>query len=288
MYYLFESLDLSNYNSGSVQAMLNRNFIADVPVVVPDLPEQRRISGVLRRIDDLIAANESLAANLSETARLTAANWMAALGGPPTKPLTDCCTVTKGYSYKSTELVGGSDTLLNLKNIGRGGVFKRSGFKPLMSSRYKQEQILHADDVVVSMTDLTQNRDVIARPVRVPDASVQGAMVASLDLVILRPKAGYSSAFLYAALVQDRFREFALGYCNGTTVLHLSPRVFDDYLVPDFAPEQLSDLAVALRAIHAQQDACHDEIGDLRMVRDRLLRPLMSGEVRVRELERVR
>ena len=142
------------------------------------------------------------------------------------------CIVTKGFSYKSAELVEGSDTLINLKNMGRGGIFEHRGFKPLTPDRYKESQVVRPGEVVVSMTDLTQNRDVVARPIRVPDVAVAGRMIASLDLAIVRPVNGFSNEFLAAVLAQEDFHEFALGYCNGTTVVHMSAKAFEDYRLP--------------------------------------------------------
>ena len=40
LYYLFMVMDLSGYNSGSVQPMLNRNYISEIPVQVPSIKEQ--------------------------------------------------------------------------------------------------------------------------------------------------------------------------------------------------------------------------------------------------------
>lgn len=60
VYYLFESLDLSGFDSGSVQPMLNRNYIAQVPLLVPPLPEQRAIAEVLGALDDKIESNRRI------------------------------------------------------------------------------------------------------------------------------------------------------------------------------------------------------------------------------------
>lgn len=55
-YYWFLATDLTSYNSGSVQPMLNRNYIAKVPIMVPPLTEQQRIAATLSAIDDKIAS----------------------------------------------------------------------------------------------------------------------------------------------------------------------------------------------------------------------------------------
>lgn len=71
IYYLFQTLDLTGFNSGSVQAMLNRNFISNVPIPVPPLAEQQRIAAVLRAIDDLIETDRALQQGALASAKAT-------------------------------------------------------------------------------------------------------------------------------------------------------------------------------------------------------------------------
>lgn len=61
VYYWFLANDLSRFNSGSVQPMLNRNYIAGVEVLRPPLPEQQAISGTLGVLDAKIESNIRLA-----------------------------------------------------------------------------------------------------------------------------------------------------------------------------------------------------------------------------------
>lgn len=283
VFHLFETLDLGGYNSGSVQAMLNRNYIAGVPVRLPDADEQTRIAGVIGRIDELIDTNLKVTEALGATTKAVALRFMESVSDRPTATLFDFCTVTKGYSYRSAELVSGGDTFVNLKNIGRGGTFEERGFKPITPVRAKPSQVLSPGDIVVSMTDLTQDREVIARPVRIPDVAVPGRMIASLDLAVVRPTNGHSREFLAAALDSEDFHSFALGYCNGTTVLHLSPRVFEDYRLPLVRPHEQTEFAETISAFNAQADALSNEIADLMSTREALLPLLMSGRVRVRK-----
>ena len=57
LFHVFETIDLSGYNSGSAQPTLNRNYIASIPIMVPPLATQRAIAEVLGALDDKIAAN---------------------------------------------------------------------------------------------------------------------------------------------------------------------------------------------------------------------------------------
>lgn len=253
--------------------------LRSIRVEVPALEVQQSIAKSLGSFDALLEQNRALAGDIAALASTVAERFMLAVRERPTRPLTEIATITRGFSYKSAELVAGADTLVNLKNIGRGGTFERRGFKPLTTERYKPAQVLTHGDVVVSMTDLTQNREVIARPVRVPRTSTSGRMVASLDLSVVRPREGYTREFLAALLAQPRFHSFAKGYCNGTTVLHMSARVFDDYEVPVVEPKEVEELTASLQSLYAQHDACMTEIDDLIQVRDDLLPMLVSGLV---------
>lgn len=273
-----------SHSTGTTNLGLPREDFLAYPVLLPSLNEQQRIAGVLGALNDLIETNRVHADRLNELAKAASTRFISSVADRTTVPLSRFCSATKGFSYKSTELADGADILVNLKNIGRGGIFQRRGFKRLNSERYKEAQVVIPGDIVVSMTDLTQNRDVVARPVRVPAVHTPGRMVASLDLSIVRPKNGYSREFLAAALAQEDFHTFALGYCNGTTVVHLSGRVFDDYELPDVTPEETVEIAAVLSALNMQADACTSEIDELIAVRDKLLPLLISGRVRVREV----
>ena len=288
LYYRLSAPDVRNLIEGMHVGTLIPHFkkgdFGKLKFPVHPLPQQRRIAKVLGALDDLIESNLAQVEHLNGLAKVVSAKFMSTLANRKTVPLSNFCSATKGFSYKSTELGEGADTLVNLKNIGKGGRFERRGFKRLNSIRYKPAQVVVPGDLIVSMTDLTQNRDVVARPVRVPAVHTSGLMVASLDLAILRPENGYSREFLVAALSQDDFHIFALGYCNGTTVVHLNPRVFGDYQLPNVAPSETTEINAVLSALNAQADACTSAVRELTKVRDQLLPLLMSGRVCVAEV----
>ncbi|MHB1164367.1 MAG: restriction endonuclease subunit S [Candidatus Nanopelagicales bacterium] len=67
-YFWFLATDLTAYNSGSVQPMLNRNYIANVVVDVPPNLEQQAIAATLGALDDKIESNRRTSALLLELA----------------------------------------------------------------------------------------------------------------------------------------------------------------------------------------------------------------------------
>ncbi|MFR9066015.1 MAG: hypothetical protein ACLVJH_02890 [Faecalibacterium prausnitzii] len=54
-------------------------------------------------------------------------------------------------------------------------------------------------------------------------------IIFSMDLVKVLPKKENVSKFLLAAILQDKkFKAHCLGYVNGTTVLHLSKKLYQN------------------------------------------------------------
>lgn len=73
VFHLLDLIDFSAYNSGSAQPSLNRNFLAQIPVEVPSVDEQRRIASVLGALNDLIETDRTQLASLESAARTVAA-----------------------------------------------------------------------------------------------------------------------------------------------------------------------------------------------------------------------
>lgn len=266
------------HRAGHGTGVLDTDQLKGLAVALPPLDVQRRVAGVLGNLDDLIDTDQRLAATLDEQARLAGMHIFATSEVQETVPLAEIADVHKGYSYKSAELIPGGKWLVNLKNVGRDGSFQERGFKPLAATP-KSVLIVENGDIVVSQTDLTQSRDVIARPVRVRRCGMAGELVASLDLVIVRPRPPITTEYLLALLSQPDFREHALGYCNGTTVLHMGARALPEYKAPLLHAEVITNFSERVRPLLEASDALLDEARELRRTRDELLPLLISGRV---------
>jgi len=106
-------------------------------------------------------------------------------------------------------------------------------------------------------------------------------------LVIVRPKEQKATnVFLYSLLSQRQYVEHALGYANGTTVLHLSKNALPEYefiLPPSPIIEKYSEL---VEPIFKQIDLNENQSNLLFKIRDTLLPKLVSGEIRVKETDK--
>jgi type I restriction enzyme S subunit len=268
----------------TVQATLNLKDVRTLPVPMPSPRGRDAVCAVVGALDDKIAVNEriatvarSLAVNIGKRQISQIRGELASLG--------DYVSLVKGNSYKSADVGHGAQRLVSLKSIGRDGSYRPSGLKRFAGD-FKPQQRLESGEVVVAHTDLTQRAEVLARPVRVPEVGPE-VHVASLDLAIVRPSRLLTNEYLLALLSREDFRNHALGFSNGTTVLHLSVKAVPSY---EFVPpgEDLVDRVTAeMRPLLKRADASEKESETLSVLRDTLLPQLMSGRLRVKDAEKI-
>lgn len=256
--------------------------LRQVKMQLPKIQDQRAIAEVLGALDDKIAANERVAAALQSLLAVESARVVAM--AESSVPLKSCARVVKGVSYRSGDLKSSSTALVTLKSITRNGDFSGDGFKEYVG-KYSSDQLVRAGDIVVAQTDLTQGGEVIGRAVRVPSGDRYAALVASLDLAIIKPLDNLPPEYLLAVLRGRGFRAHCASYASGTTVLHLGRGAFDTYEVPLAAPGIVGKYAAFASSIHEYLDAVDADSRELATTRDQLLPLLMSGKVTVKDAE---
>lgn len=284
-YYLFENLDLSGYDSGSVQPMLNRNYIANVELDVPSIQEQRGIAATLSALDDKIESNRS-AVGLIEALLMAEFQRVISTGEVEEVPLSEVVWIVKGVSYKSVDLRPSRTSLVTLKSFDRTGGYKANGLKPY-TGPYKPQQVVEPGELVIAQTDLTQGAEVVGRAVRVPADPSADTLVASLDLVIVRPLGEMTLEYLQGIVTDESFREFCRSRTSGTTVLHLASNAIPTYDAPVSSIAAQHDYTRFARPLIRRADSLNREIVRLAEARDALLPELLSGRVRVGELRAV-
>ena len=146
--------------------------------------------------------------------------------------LSDIANFQSGYSYKGKDLVETSKAaLMTIKNFDRNIGFKIDGFKDLNPQNdAKQSQIVELYDTVVAHTDLTQNAEIIGNAEMLLNKSKYEKIIASMDLVVVKPK-NINKFLLYLYLHNKDFKDHALGYTAGTTVLHLNKKALQEYKI---------------------------------------------------------
>lgn len=273
IFHLFEYVDLSGFNSGSVQTMLNRNYIAKVRVAVPTIEEQRRIAGVLGALDDLIDTNLAQADRLIELARVEYDLMQAS--APDVVPYDSTVTVLTGGTPKTStpEYWGGPIpwySVIDAPGAVNPWVLTTSKFITQEGVDNSAAQVLPVGTTIMSARGTVGKLALVGTP-----------MAMNQSCYGLQSKSGRRGIYGYFAAqdVVDELRQHAHGSVFDTITKDSLSRVsvarpersaiehFEDAASPLF--DLARDLAI--------------EVADLTRTRDELLPLLMSGRVRVSE-----
>lgn len=200
------------------------------------------------------------------------------------KKVSEVANVYRGRSYRSVELVEeGGLPFLNLKCIERDGGFRHDGIKRYQGA-YKDSHTARAGDIIMAVTDMTQERRIVARVGRVPRTDEE-LFVFSMDLVKIAPKEIILKDYLYGMLRFSEFAEQVKQYANGANVLHLNPSRIEEFKLA-FPPKELRNkYAVFCSNISQQCDILVLKINNFCQTRDLLLPKLISGEIDVENLD---
>ena len=191
----------------------------------------------------------------------------------------------KGKSYKSEDIAERqSDAMpfVTLKSFNRGGGYREEGLK-WYSGPFREQQLVKEGDVVMAVTDMTQEREVVGRVARVPFVGEKGAVI-SLDVIKLVPKT-VSELYLYSYLKYSGFGEFIKTFANGANVLHLKPDLVTDQVIvvpPRDIRQKFEDIVGPL---HEQAALLAEEVKVLAQTKEMLLPRLISGKLSVEDLD---
>lgn len=274
LYHLFETIDLSGYDSGSVQPMLNRNYIAAVPVWVPPLAEQQAIAEVLGALDDKIAANVRLARTLYS---LVEADFVrTSARAKHIRELSDLATTQYGLTTSASSYDG--VCLLRVTDINKQPWIDWDGVPGCtVSEPERAKYILQPGDIVVArMADPGKCAWIAPGD---PDT------VFASYLVRLRVHDPNHAPFVFQFLRSPTYVRYADGVGQGSVQKNMNAKAMVATQITLPEPPVLEAFS---RRFHQTWQAMTSVLGENRTLaatRDALLPQLMSGKLRVRDAE---
>jgi|YNPMSStandDraft_2_1061718.scaffolds.fasta_scaffold18476_2 type I restriction enzyme S subunit len=296
---------LRDFAVGSTVESLRLPILKNLDIPYPPLPEQSRIATILSWFDDLIEVKKRQNEILEKTAMAIFKSWFIdfepfrdgefvyseELGkeipkGWEVKRLGEVVRTFKGISYKSDEkyqeYIEGAYVFITLDNFMRGGGFKTE-YSWIKSKRIKPSHLVKESDLIIALTDMTQDAQVVGAPaiITLPEGFKVG--VISLDCVKIDPITEHLKYYLYIYLknTQEENSTFA----NGVNVLHL---IINNFLSGKLI---LIPPSPILQSFHSLVEPLFQkiilnqkQIMTLRKIRDTLLPLLVFGKLRVEEV----
>ncbi|MFZ6182360.1 restriction endonuclease subunit S [Nannocystis pusilla] len=273
--------ELRSAAGGSAQPLLTKSGLVRIPIVLPPPRRQQAIVEALGALDDKVELNHRLCDTLAEIA---GARFRAQFVdvSPPSDwkrvRLGDLLDLDKGLSYRG-ELLGDSGMrLLGLGDFGARPELDVDDFPRRYAGRHQPRHMIVPGDLLIANTDLTQRRELLGAPLRVPDLG-ESPMLFSHHAFAVRFLPGRECwrEFVYFALQQPEFRARAAGFAAGTTVLSLPRDAVLDHAIA-LPPERLRlAFTEVTRPLLARIDHARQESRALVELRDHLLPGLVSG-----------
>lgn len=267
LYYKVEMFDFNGHGlvTGSGQPKLNATNLRRMPVFAPPFPEQQRIAGVLGAFDDLIETNHQTVESLEALA--TAAAYLPL----ETVALSAVASLGSTKHVRPTAQVD-HFSIPAFDNNRRPAEDHGSNIKSGKLS-------VSCPTALVSRLNPITPRTWMAYPDESP-------AVASSEFVPLLGKQGITTEHVWAVTNHGEFwaqmRNTASGSTNSRQ--RVDRKAIPEILVPD--PRALKPAhRKAITAIVQGAEALRRENQNLTRQRDELLPLLMSGKVRVSEVE---
>jgi type I restriction enzyme S subunit len=309
----------------TVQTTINLKDLRKLELPIPPAAERQAIQGVLSALDDRIdllrqtnATLESIAQALfkswfidfdpvrakaegrepegmdAATAALFPAEFEESVLGVIPKGWTagilgNICELTKGCSYKGDGLSADEGAyMFNLGCFNAQRVFATEKVKRY-TGEYRPRHAVKSGDLIIANTDMTQARDILGRPAIVPSGFDPGFVSHHVFKVTVNTFEGHSvdalRRFLFFTFREPAFRERAIGFATGTTVLALPATAVLD--CPACIPEALAlaawnEVVRPLFSAIRENEARAENLAELR---DSLLPRLISGKLRLPEAQ---
>jgi len=294
---------LKSLSTGSTVDHLNLSDLRSFELPpLPSLQEQKKIGRVLSNFDEKIEANNKILDLLDEISQTIFENKFVnfdshdefkqtEIGNVPVDfeivEVDDLVWSGRGYSYTSDYLdkeneLDDSYPMVNLKNVNRGGGFDPEGYKYYTEESMKDRYLIEEGDLIVAITDLTQEGELIGSPALVPELSSDMNII-SQDVAKIVPE-DLPKEFLYHLFKTERFQEYTKSVATGTTVLHLSLTAIGEFKFALPPKEEFQEFAQRAGQIHDKKSAIIQENNMLEELRDALLPKLVSGEIRVNDI----
>ncbi|PHO11799.1 hypothetical protein CPG38_11050 [Malaciobacter marinus] len=298
IYYFLKNLDFKHLASATAVPSLDRKILHSLRVPFIERNIQNKIAKLLSNYDDLIENNNKRIKLLEESAEELYKEWFVRLRFPnyqntkiengipkgwEKSKLENYLEFFRGKSYSSADIESDEGLpFVNLKCINRNGGFRKDGLK-VFNGKYKNDNITFSGDIMMAVTDMTQDRAIVGRVGRIPKMGFN-KFIFSMDLIRIEPL-NIDKIFLYSLLRFSNIGLYLKEFANGVNVLHLTPSIL--YTINSLIPsdEVQKKFSAIINPILEEIDILEQKNQTLKQTRDLLLPRLISGKLDIEKLE---
>ena len=282
---------ITSRSSGSVQVNIaRREVIEDIPLFIPCIEKQKRIVSILKSLDDKIEVNRKINENLEQQAQALFKSWFvdfepfkngefveSELGMIPKgwiiKSLSEIADYVNGLAMQKYRPEDGEIGLpvLKIKELGQGSFDKNSEL--CSPSLIGEKYIINDGDIIFSWSGTLM--------VKIWCGGKCGLNQHLFNVVAK----DYPNWFAYQWTRHHLDNFIRIAKDKAVTMGHIKRGELDKakVLIPE--SHQMNTISDIMKPIHLQMISNELESRRLAELRDTLLPKLMSGELKVNEVE---
>lgn len=145
--------------------------------------------------------------------------------------IADICNIKHGFAFKGQYF---TETEQNYICVTPGNFGIKGGFKLDKPKYYygpiPKDYILHADDLIVTMTDLSKDGDTLGYSALIPQNSNCIFLHNQRIGLIEKISSEIDKHFLYWIMRTYNYQKYIVNHCSGSTVKHTSPTNIGSYV----------------------------------------------------------
>lgn len=279
LYYALQTKEvqeqLLSRSSGTTVVGIRQPELLKVRVPVPDFGQQRAVARTLGALDDKIAVNNRIATTALDLGASLFAETLAKDSGSSIVTLGDVAGIN-----------------LHKASPAGGGVIRYIDISSVSVDKYEWPEVTAWEEAPSRARRKVSAGDVIwstVRPNRRSRALVldgDSNIVASTGFAVITPgKVG--SAFLYEATRREEFVTYLESVAEGSAYPAVRADRFAKAVIPMLSHSRMAKFEAEAMQLHYRIHAARKENRFLAELRDTLLPKLMSGQVRIRDAEKV-
>ena len=300
VYYSICKKDFASLNTGSAVPSLTVPVIEDIDILLPSKETQNKIVAILKFLDDKIEVNRRINDNLEQQAQALFKSWFvdfepfrdqpfveSELGMIPqgwrVVSLDEACTkITDGSHFSPKDNPCGTIPMLSVKDMHHNG-FDYSSCKMIDEVEYLK---MKKNDCIPLFNDILVAKDgSYLKEIFICKEEKKQAILSSIAIFRSNPKVIYPDLLLQLLRLPKIKKDVGDNYVSGSALPRIVLKDFKKFkfVVP---PVDIQETTIDVYiSINAQIEKNETESRRLAELRNTLLPRLMSGELKVNEIE---
>lgn len=281
--------------TGSTRFTVSLPIFNELEVLIPPLPEQKKIASILTSVDDVIETTQKQIDKLQDLKKATMNELLtkgightefkdSELGRIPKSwevgAVTDVAQIISGYAFSSTDFVDQGALCIRMGNL------YGNNFNPLRSPAYLPREfilqhskfVITAGDLLMSMTGTAGKRD-YGFLVEVPSGFDKGLLNQRVSKIV--PKEQSAKSFICELMRSEFYLEELFSFGSGTKQANLSASQIMGIVVPIPPLDEQTRIGEIISSINFSIEKFANKLAQTQALKKSLMQDLLTGKVRV-------